>query len=175
MGGLAGRTPVYAAIFGFFVFASAGLPGLSGFVGEFLTLVGSFAFSPWVAGVAARVMVLGAAYLLWMYQRVIFGEPSQFLLGLGDHLTDISPIEILTLAPLGALVVVFGLFPGIILNLVSAPAAAALADVGHGAAITIDPLWVAIVLGLIVAVVVARFASLRPSAGSPVPAEGSAA
>jgi NADH-quinone oxidoreductase subunit M len=175
MGGLAALTPVWAAIFGFFVFASAGLPGLSGFVGEFLTLVGSFAFSPWVAAVAAVVMVLGAAYLLWMYQRVIFGEPSQFLLGLGDHLTDISPIEILTLAPLGALVVVFGLFPGIVLNLVSGPAAASLADVGHGAAITIDPLWGAIALGLIVAVVVARFASLRPSAGSPAPAEGSAA
>ena len=52
MGGLAGRTPVYAAIFGFFVFASAGLPGLSGFVGEFLVLVGSFAASPWIAGIA---------------------------------------------------------------------------------------------------------------------------
>ena len=53
MGGLAGRTPVYAAAFGFFVFASAGLPGLSGFVGEFLVLVGAFAADPWMAAIAA--------------------------------------------------------------------------------------------------------------------------
>ena len=58
-GGLAGRTPVYAAAFGFFVFASAGLPGLSGFVGEFLVLLGSFAYNPWVAAIAAIVHDLG--------------------------------------------------------------------------------------------------------------------
>ncbi len=74
MGGLAGLTPVYAAIFGFFVFASAGLPGLSGFVGEFLTLVGTFAANPWVAGIATLVMVLAAAYLLWMFQRVVLAS-----------------------------------------------------------------------------------------------------
>ena len=58
------------AVFGFFVFASAGLPGLSGFVGEFLSLVGAFAANPWFAAVAAFVMILGAGYLLWMFQRV---------------------------------------------------------------------------------------------------------
>ena len=61
MGGLAARTPVYAAIFGFFVFASAGLPGLSGFVGEFLVLVGTFLANPWAAAVATFVMILAAA------------------------------------------------------------------------------------------------------------------
>jgi len=167
MGGLAGLTPVYAAIFGFFVFASAGLPGLSGFVGEFLTLVGTFAANPWVAGIATLVMVLAAAYLLWMFQRVVFGEPSAFLKGLGHHLTDISATEILTLAPLAALVVVFGFFPGILLNLVSTPAASALADAGHGTAIPIDPLWVALGVGLVAAVVVIRFVSLRPAAPAP--------
>ncbi|HLX36091.1 MAG TPA: NADH-quinone oxidoreductase subunit M [Candidatus Limnocylindrales bacterium] len=167
MGGLAALMPVWAAIFGFFVFASGGLPGLSGFVGEFLTLVGSFAFNPWVAGTAAIVMVLGAAYLLWMYQRVVFGEPSAFLESLGDHLTDITPTEILTLAPLGALVVAFGFFPGIVLGLISGPADAALADVQGQAAIAVDPLWVAIGLGILVAVVVARFATLRPSSAAP--------
>ena len=101
MGGLAARTPVYAALFGFFVFASAGLPGLSGFVGEFLTLVGTFEVSPAAAAIAAVVMVLGAGYLLYMYGRVVFGEVSDFLKGLGDHLTDIEPVEILTLVPLG--------------------------------------------------------------------------
>ena len=117
-GGLAGRTPVYAAAFGFFVFASAGLPGLSGFVGEFLTLVGTFAVMPGAAAVATFVMILGAAYLLWMFQRIFFGEVSDFLKGLGHHLTDLRPVETLTLVPLGALVVIFGLFPGLLLTLV---------------------------------------------------------
>src|SRR4051812_23958422 len=118
MGGLAALTPVYAAVFGFFVFASAGLPALSGFVGEFLTLVGTFTVMPWVAAVSALVMVLGAVYLLWMFQRVVLTEPSAFLLGLRHHLSDMTPTEILTLAPLGALVVVFGLFPGILLKII---------------------------------------------------------
>ena len=75
--------------------------------------------SPWAAAVATFVMILAAAYLLWMFQRVVFGELSDFLTGLGHHLTDMTPIEVLTLAPLGALVVVFGLFPGLLLDLVA--------------------------------------------------------
>ena len=63
-------------------------------------------------------MILAAAYLLWMYQRVVFGELSEFLKGLGHHLTDMTPTEILTLAPLAALTVVFGLFPGLVLDLI---------------------------------------------------------
>jgi NADH-quinone oxidoreductase subunit M len=166
MGGLAALTPVYAAIFGFFVFASAGLPGLSGFVGEFLTLVGSFAVNPWFAVVATFVMILAAAYLLWMYQRVIMGEPSAFLLGLGSHLTDITATEIVTLAPLGALVVVLGFFPGILLNLISGPATTALAGVSNAAPITVDPVLVAIGIGIVVAIVVIRFVTLRPVGGA---------
>ncbi|MEO5705110.1 MAG: NADH-quinone oxidoreductase subunit M, partial [Candidatus Limnocylindrales bacterium] len=162
MGGLAGLTPVYAATFGFFVFASAGLPGLSGFIGEFLTLVGSFAVNPWVAAVAAFVMILGAVYLLWMFQRVVLGEPSAFLLGLKHHLTDMTATEVLTLAPLGALVVVFGLFPGILLKLIEGPAKVALAAVGQGSAITVDPLFVAAGLGFLAAVIAARLLALRP-------------
>ena len=118
MGGLASRTPVYAAVFGFFVFASAGLPGLSGFVGEFLVLVGTFEVSPAAAAVATFVMILSAGYLLFMYGRIVFGEVSDFLKGLGDHLTDMTPVEILTLVPLGVLVVVFGIQPGLLLDLV---------------------------------------------------------
>jgi NADH-quinone oxidoreductase subunit M len=166
MGGLGALTPVWAAIFGFFVFASAGLPGLSGFVGEFLTLVGSFAVNPWFSVVAAFVMILGAGYLLWMYQRVAMGEPSAFLLGLGHHLTDLTPTEILTLAPLGALVVLFGFFPGIVLNLVSGSATTALAGVDGAQPITVDPIYVAIGIGIVVAIVVIRFATLRPGPGA---------
>ena len=64
-------------------------------------------------------MILAAGYLLYMYGRVVFGEVSDFLAGLGDHLTDMTPVEILTLAPLGALVVIFGIQPGLLLDLVS--------------------------------------------------------
>ncbi len=130
MGGLSGRTPVYAAAFGFFVFASAGLPGLSGFVGEFLVLVGTFAASPYAAAIATFCMILAAGYLLWMFQRVFTGELSDFLAGLGQHLTDIRPIEIATLAPLGAMIVVFGLFPGLLLTIIQGTVATFTASVG---------------------------------------------
>jgi NADH-quinone oxidoreductase subunit M len=162
MGGLAALTPVYAAVFGFFVFASAGLPGLSGFVGEFLTLLGSFTTNPWVAAVATFVMILAAAYLLWMFQRVVLGEPSAFLLGLKHHLSDMNATEIFTLAPLGALVVVFGLFPGILLNLIRQPVQSTLAAVSNATAIPVDPLFVSIGLGVVAAVIAARLLALRP-------------
>jgi NADH-quinone oxidoreductase subunit M len=156
MGGLSAKVPVYAAVLGFFVFASAGLPGLSGFVGEFLTLVGAFQYSPWVAFLAAIVMVLAAGYLLFMFQRIAFGELSGFLKSLGDHLTDMTPTEILTLAPLGALVVAFGLFPGLLLDLVNGSVVTALAAVGTGQPADV-PVWVvALGLGLVALFVVAR-------------------
>ena len=78
-------------------------------------------------------MLLAAAYLLWMYQRLFFGELSDFLKGLGHHLTDMTPTEVLTLAPLGALVVIFGVFPGLLLDLVAGSVADILADVGAAA------------------------------------------
>src|SRR5206468_786457 len=102
MGGVAGVAPVYAVALGFFVFASGGLPGLSGFVGEFLVLVGAFEYAPLVAAVATVCMVLAAGYLLWMFQRIAFGEISEFFKSLGHHLTDMTPTEILTLAPAAA-------------------------------------------------------------------------
>jgi NADH-quinone oxidoreductase subunit M len=128
-GGLAGRTPVYAAAFGFFVFASAGLPGLSGFVGEFLVLLGAFAYNPLVGAIAASCMIWAAGYLLYMYQRIFTGELSDFLRGLGTHLTDIAPIEALTVVPLGAMIVVFGLFPGLILHMVQGTVTSVLTEV----------------------------------------------
>ena len=114
MGGWAVRTPVYAALFGFFLFASVGLPGLSGFAGEFLVLLGAFIDNPMVAGASTFVMILAAVYLLYMYQRVFTGPLSPFLKGLGSHLTDVTPTEILTLAPLAAMIVVFGVMPSIL-------------------------------------------------------------
>ncbi|MFM2105690.1 MAG: hypothetical protein RL338_722 [Chloroflexota bacterium] len=137
MGGLAGATPVYAAAFGFFAFASAGLPGLSGFVGEFLVLLGTFAYDPLAAAVAAIVMVIGAAYLLWMFQRLFTGELSDFLRGLGGHLTDLRPVEVVTLVPLAALTLVFGIFPGLLLDLIDGSVASVLAQVAGDALATI--------------------------------------
>ena len=139
MGGISTPMPAYAVAFGFFAFASAGLPGLSGFVGEFLSLVGAFLFNPWVAAVATFCMVLAAAYLLWMYQRLFFGEVSDFISGLGHHLTDLSAIEILTLAPLAALVVVFGIFPGLLLDLIAGSVANVLDDVASQPPIDVAP------------------------------------
>ena len=166
MGGLAALTPVFAVTFGYFVFASAGLPGLSGFVGEFLALVGTFSVNPLAAAVATFVMILAAAYLLWMFQRVVLGEPSQFLLGLKHHLTDMTATEVLTLAPLGALVLVFGLFPGILLELIRGPVEEALASAAAGTAIPVDPIFVVIGIGIVVAVVAARLLALRPGRSS---------
>jgi len=181
MGGLAALTPVYAAVLGFFVFASAGLPALSGFVGEFLTLVGAFIANPWVAAVATFVMILSAAYLLWVFERVVLNEPSPFLVGLKHHLTDMTPTELLTLAPLAALVVVFGLFPGILLDLFKAPVASALSAANAGTAIAIDPILVIVGVGIVVAIVAARLlVLLRPRSGTDepgsalTPVEGSA-
>jgi NADH-quinone oxidoreductase subunit M len=134
MGGLAASTPVYAAIFGFFMLASLGLPGLSGFVGEFLVFVGTFAVSPVSAAIATTVVILSAAYLMWMYQRIIFGEVSDFLKGLGHHLTDVTPIELVTLTPLVALTVAFGIFPGWVLDLLHVPVGDILAGVAAGTA-----------------------------------------
>jgi NADH-quinone oxidoreductase subunit M len=180
MGGLAAKMPVYAAIFGFFLFASAGLPGLSGFVGEFLTLLGTFEFSPIAAAVATFVMILAAGYLLYMFQRIVFGELSDFLNALGDHLDDITPVEILTLAPLGALVVLFGIQPGLLLDLFHGTVAATLASANAGTAIDIGPQVVIGGLALLVVGVGARVAYVlmaprRAASQLPVPAESGAA
>jgi NADH-quinone oxidoreductase subunit M len=182
MGGLAARMPVWATVFGFFVFASGGLPGLSGFVGEFLTLVGTFAFSPTAAAIASFVMVLAAGYLLYMYGRVVFGEVSEFLTALGDHLTDMTPIEILTLVPLATLIVVFGVQPGLLLNLVQGTVRETLAAAEAGAPYAVASNVVVIGIAIVVVAVLVRIAFAlrpgrpdRPGAPTPVAAEGGAA
>ena len=172
MGGLAARMPVWAAVFGFFVFASGGLPGLSGFVGEFLTLVGTFTFSPTAAAVAAFVMILAAGYLLYMYGRVVFGELSDFLAGLGSHLTDMTPIEILTLVPLGTLIVVFGLQPGLLLTLVRGTVRETLAAAEAGAPLPVDTNVVVIGVALVVLAVLVRIAFAHRQSRSAAPGPG---
>ncbi|HEY3164664.1 MAG TPA: NADH-quinone oxidoreductase subunit M [Candidatus Limnocylindrales bacterium] len=156
MGGVGSIMPVYAVGLGFFVFASAGLPGLGGFVGEFLVLVGAFEYAPVVAAVATVCMILAAGYLLWMFQRVAFGEVSEFLRGLGHHLTDMTPTEILTLGPLAALTVVFGLFPSFVLDLVKGSVEMVLGDAGRQGSIEISPQTAAILIAAPILYVVAR-------------------
>ena len=119
--------------------ASVGLPGLSGFVGEFLVFLGAWAYNPWVAAIACFVMIFAAGYLLWLFQRVFTGELSDFLKGIGSHLTDIKPVEMFTLVPLATLVVVFGLFPNLILDLVSGTVNSVLGSVGAGTAVHFLP------------------------------------
>jgi NADH-quinone oxidoreductase subunit M len=177
MGGLAARTPIWAATFGFFVLASAGLPGLSGFVGEFLSLVGTFLFSPAAAAVATFCMILAAAYLLWMYQRVVFGELSDFLAGLGGHVYDMTPVELLTLVPLGTLIVLFGLQPGLILTLVQGTVDDTVQSAARGTAIPVGPEIVLVGLAVVGIVVLARVAAALAGmrGGREVVAEGGAA
>jgi NADH-quinone oxidoreductase subunit M len=121
MGGLNARLPRYAALFGLFTFASIGLPGLSGFVGEFLVVLGAFQYSGWVAAAAMFVVILSAVYMLWMFQRVFFTVPSGWMRRWWPSLTDLTRTEWLSLAPLILLVVGLGVFPGPVLGAIELP------------------------------------------------------
>jgi len=173
MGGVAAIMPVYAVALGFFVFASGGLPGLSGFVGEFLVLVGAFEYAPVVAAIATFCMILAAGYLLWMFQRVAFGEVSEFFKSLGHHLTDMTPTEILTLGPLAALVVAFGLFPGLILDLVKGSVVRVLGDAAREGPIAIASQTAVVLVALPILYVIGRliWVARIDLSGSPKPIE----
>ncbi len=117
-GGLARPMPVAAAFFSLFVVGSLGLPGLSGFVGEFLVLVGTFQYMKVFAVLASIAIILGAAYLLWMYQRTMFQQSNEKWLSL----KDLGLREIVTLVPLVGMAVWIGLYPHTFLNMIDAPA-----------------------------------------------------
>jgi NADH-quinone oxidoreductase subunit M len=121
MGGLNGRLPRYAALFGLFTFASIGLPGLSGFIGEFLVVLGAFQYSGWVAAATMLVVIASAVYMLWMFQRAFFTVPSDWMRRAWDGLTDLTGQEWLALAPLIVLVVALGVYPGPVLDTIAAP------------------------------------------------------
>jgi len=117
-GGLARPMPVAAAFFSLFVVGSLGLPGLSGFVGEFLVLVGTFQYLKVFAVLASIAIILGAAYLLWMYQRTMFQQSNEKWLSL----KDLGLREIVTLVPLVGMAVWIGIYPHTFLNMIDAPA-----------------------------------------------------
>ena len=113
-GGLVNRMPLYAAAFMVFTLANVGLPGTSGFVGEFLTLIGTFKVSIWTATLATLGVILSAGYALWLYRKVIFGELDKPKLA---AIKDLDYREVITLGPLAVLTILFGLFPKPILDM----------------------------------------------------------
>ena len=112
-GGLADRMPLYAFCFMVFTLANVGLPGTSGFVGEFLSLLGAFRINTWVAFLAAIGVILSAAYALWLYGRVMFGKLEKPAL---KYITDLTWREVAVMAPLVVLTIIFGFYPGPILD-----------------------------------------------------------
>jgi NADH-quinone oxidoreductase subunit M len=116
-GGLANRMPIYAFCFMVFTLANVGLPGTSGFVGEFLTLLGAFKVNTWVAFLATTGVILSAAYALWLYRRVIFGELEKpKLMGIAD----MNLREIVVMAPLVVLTIFFGFYPAPVFDVTAA-------------------------------------------------------
>jgi NADH-quinone oxidoreductase subunit M len=116
-GGLVNRMPLYAFAFMVFTMANVGLPGTSGFVGEFLTLLGTFKVSVPTAVFATTGVILSAAYALWLYRKVVFGvldKPS--LIGI----KDLTLREVAILTPLVVLTILFGVYPKPVLDMSSA-------------------------------------------------------
>jgi NADH-quinone oxidoreductase subunit M len=112
-GGLVQRMPLYAVAFMLFTMANVGLPGTSGFVGEFLTLLGAFRANGWVALFATFGVILSAAYALYLYRRVIFGVLDKPALA---GIEDLNRRELVLLVPLGLLVIYYGVHPQPILD-----------------------------------------------------------
>ena len=111
-GGLASTMPVFAGFFLLFTLAAVGLPGTNGFIGEFLILLGGFERQPWLAVIAASGLILGAWYMLWLYQRIFFNEVKESMRGLAQ----LNLREILTLAPMVLLILWIGFYPNALLS-----------------------------------------------------------
>jgi NADH-quinone oxidoreductase subunit M len=112
-GGLVNRMPLYAFVFMVFALANVGLPGTSGFVGEFLTLIGTFRINNWVATLATLGTILSAAYMLWLYRKVIFGRLERPNL---QWIKDIGWREGVMLAPLVIVTILIGVYPKPVLD-----------------------------------------------------------
>jgi len=124
-GGLINRMPLYAAVFMIFTLANVGLPGTSGFVGEFLTLLGAFEVNTWVAALAATGIILSAGYALWLYRRIVFGTITNPAL---KHIKDLSWREVAVIVPLILITIFFGFHPNPILDVTSVSVEALMAD-----------------------------------------------
>ena len=131
-GGLWKVIPAFSALFLVVVLSSLGLPGLNGFVGEFLVLVGAFQVSPWLAALATTGIIFAAVYLLWMYQRVVFGEVTR---AENARLTDLSAREWAVLVPVLLFIVWIGVYPAAFTGKTEATIAALLAQVESKASV----------------------------------------
>ena len=133
-GGLVNRMPAYALVFMLFTMANVGLPGTSGFVGEFLTLLGMFRANTYVAVVATTGVILSAAYALWLYRRVVMGDIIKESL---RSIQDMTRLEKGVFAPLAVMTILLGVYPSLVLDVIG-PTTSALLDnyvaaVGTGA------------------------------------------
>jgi len=128
-GGLVNRMPAYALIFMFFTMANVGLPGTSGFIGEFLTLMGAFQANTWVAMFATTGVILSAAYALWLFARVVMGQLTKDSL---RAITDMTAREKLVMAPLVAMTLLLGVYPSLVTDRIG-PSVAALVQTYHAA------------------------------------------
>ena len=123
-GGLVNRMPAFALIFLFFTMANVGLPGTSGFVGEFLVLMGIFQVNTWVAMFATTGVILSAAYALWLYRRVVMGDLIKESL---RTITDMTTRERFIFAPLVFMTLLLGVYPALVLDIIG-PSVAALVE-----------------------------------------------
>ena len=112
-GGLVNRMPHYAIVFMIFLLASVGLPGTSGFVGEFLTILGAFNYNTFLAFFAATGIILSAVYMLYLYKRIIFGLQTNVKL---KEIFDLNLREMIIMIPLVIVVIIIGIFPNIFLD-----------------------------------------------------------
>ena len=124
-GGLVNRMPAYALIFMLFTMANVGLPGTSGFVGEFLTLVGMFQANTWVAMVATTGVILSAAYGLWLYRRVVMGALIKESL---KSITDLTTRERAIFAPLVVMTILLGVYPSLVTDMIGPSVSALITD-----------------------------------------------
>jgi NADH-quinone oxidoreductase subunit M len=124
-GGLVVRMPAYALVFMLFTMANVGLPGTSGFVGEFLTLMGAFQKNTWVAAVAASGVIFSACYALWLYRRVVFGDLIKASL---KTIEDMNTRERLIFAPLIFMTILLGVYPSLITDIISPSTEALIAN-----------------------------------------------
>ena len=124
-GGLVNRMPAYALVFMFFTMANVGLPGTSGFIGEFLTLMGIFQVNTWIAAIATTGVILSAAYALWLYRRVVMGELVKEAL---KSITDMSGRERAIFAPLIAATLILGVYPALVTDIIGPTVKALITD-----------------------------------------------
>jgi NADH-quinone oxidoreductase subunit M len=133
-GGLWKVIPAFSALFLLVTLSSVGLPGLNGFVGEFLVLLGAFQVSFMLAALAATGVIFAAVYLLWMYQRVAFGEVTHEE---NLHLSDLSPREWVLLVPVLVFIVWIGVAPTVFTEKTEATISALLAQVQSKASVAL--------------------------------------